>query len=96
MDEYFLSKDEWDTLVELGVGSYKDELVLKKVATATKTSFTKKYVAVIYSLCRQQRSSLPDITRETTRCHSTKARIWARSPRSSSENRPQTLRRHTT
>lgn len=43
MDEYFLSKDEWDTLVELGVGSHKDELVLKKVAPATKTSFTKKY-----------------------------------------------------
>ena len=42
MDEYFLSKDEWDTLVELGVGSHKDEGVLKKISTATKTSFTKR------------------------------------------------------
>lgn len=48
MDEYFLSKDEWDTLVELGVGSHKDEFVLKKVSTATKTSFTKKCVTITY------------------------------------------------
>lgn len=48
MDEYFLSKDEWDTLVELGVGSHKDELILKKVPTATKTSFTKKWAMVTY------------------------------------------------
>jgi replication factor C subunit 1 len=51
MDEYFLSKDEWDTLVELGVGSHKDELVLKKVTTATKTSFTKKCVVITYPVC---------------------------------------------
>lgn len=51
MDEYFLSKDEWDTLVELGVGNHKDELVLKKVSTATKTSFTKKYVAAMFPAC---------------------------------------------
>lgn len=44
MDEYFLSKDEWDTLVELGVGGHKDEGVLKRIPTATKTSFTKKCV----------------------------------------------------
>jgi replication factor C subunit 1 len=52
MDEYFLSKDEWDTLVELGVGSHKDELVLKKVSTATKSSFTRKYVVVVIPVCR--------------------------------------------
>ena len=51
MDEYFLSKDEWDTLVELGVGSHKDELILKKISTGTKTSFTKKYVTVAYLVC---------------------------------------------
>lgn len=53
MDEYFLSKDEWDTLIELGVGSHKDELVLKKVPTATKTSFTKKCVVAAHLVCRQ-------------------------------------------
>lgn len=51
MDEYFLSKDEWDTLVELGVGDHKDEGVLKKISTATKTSFTKKCVVITYSVC---------------------------------------------
>ncbi|KAF9071137.1 replication factor RFC1 C terminal domain-containing protein [Rhodocollybia butyracea] len=43
MDEYFLSKEEWDTIVELGVGDKKDELILKKIPAATKTAFTKKY-----------------------------------------------------
>lgn len=42
MDEYFLSKEDWDTIVELGVGQNKDELVLKKISTAVKTSFTRK------------------------------------------------------
>ncbi|KAL0948869.1 hypothetical protein HGRIS_008988 [Hohenbuehelia grisea] len=45
MDDYYLGKEEWDTIVELGVGDNKDELVLKKIATATKTSFTRKYNA---------------------------------------------------
>lgn len=42
MDEYFLSKDEWDYLVELGVGDRNDEAVLKKIPTAVKTAFTRK------------------------------------------------------
>ena len=42
MDEYYLSKEDWDTIVELGVGDRRDELVLKKIAPATKTAFTKK------------------------------------------------------
>lgn len=44
MDEYFLSKEEWDTIVELGVGDKKDDLILKKIPTATKTAFTKKCI----------------------------------------------------
>lgn len=42
MDEYYLSREDWDTIVELGVDQNKDELVLKKISTSTKTSFTKK------------------------------------------------------
>ncbi|KAJ7584883.1 purine nucleotide binding protein [Mycena floridula] len=45
MDEYYLSKEEWDTIVELGVGDNKDDIVLKRISTAVKTSFTKKYNA---------------------------------------------------
>jgi replication factor C subunit 1 len=42
MDEYLISKDEWDTIVELGVGDNRGDDVLKKISTATKTSFTRK------------------------------------------------------
>jgi len=45
MDEYYLSKDDWDTIVELGVDEHRDDLVLKKLSTATKTAFTRKYNA---------------------------------------------------
>jgi replication factor C subunit 1 len=44
MDEYFLSKEDWDTIVELGVGDYKDDVVMKKIAAATKSSLTRKCV----------------------------------------------------
>ncbi|KAL1723420.1 replication factor RFC1 C terminal domain-containing protein [Schizophyllum commune] len=45
MDEYFLSREDWDTIVELGVGPHKDEDVLKKISTQTKSAFTRKYNA---------------------------------------------------
>ena len=44
MDEYYLSREDWDTIVELGVDQNKDEAVLKKISAATKTAFTKKCV----------------------------------------------------
>ncbi|KZV77014.1 DNA replication factor C, large subunit [Peniophora sp. CONT] len=43
MDEYYLSREDWDTIVELGLGDFRDTVVLKKIPTATKTAFTKKY-----------------------------------------------------
>ncbi|KAJ7499567.1 replication factor RFC1 C terminal domain-containing protein [Mycena latifolia] len=43
MDEYYLTKEDWDTIVELGVDDKKDDAVLKKISTATKTTLTKKY-----------------------------------------------------
>ncbi|KAF9494490.1 DNA replication factor C, large subunit [Pleurotus eryngii] len=46
MDEYYLSKEDWDTVVELGVDQNKDELVLKRIPAATKTAFTRKYNSV--------------------------------------------------
>lgn len=42
MDEYYLSREDWDTVVELGVDQNKDDLILKKISTATKTTLTKK------------------------------------------------------
>ena len=42
MDEYYLGKDDWDALVELGVDDMKDDAILKKIPTAVKTSFTRQ------------------------------------------------------
>ncbi|KAF7775848.1 hypothetical protein Agabi119p4_4241 [Agaricus bisporus var. burnettii] len=39
MDAYYLSKEDWETIVELGVGENKDV----KIAAAAKSSFTRKY-----------------------------------------------------
>lgn len=43
MDTYYLSKEDWEVIVELGVGDRRNEQVLKKISAGTKTSFTKKY-----------------------------------------------------
>ena len=48
MDEYYLSREDWDTIVELGVDEQKDDVVMKKISTATKTALTKKYVWVFW------------------------------------------------
>ncbi|KAI0075412.1 DNA replication factor C, large subunit [Panus rudis PR-1116 ss-1] len=45
MDEYFLNREDWDTVVELGVGDHRDEFVLKKISPATKTALTRRYNA---------------------------------------------------
>ena len=44
MDEYYLSKEDWDTILELGVDDKKDQIVTKDISTATKTALTKKWV----------------------------------------------------
>jgi len=45
MDEYYLTKEDWDAVVELGLDQNKDDIVMKKISTATKTALTKKYNA---------------------------------------------------
>jgi hypothetical protein len=44
MDEYYLSKEDWDTIVELGVGPANSEFIMKKISTATKSGFTRRSV----------------------------------------------------
>lgn len=48
MDEYYLSKEDWDSVIELGLGDNKDDIVLKKISTATKSSLTRKCVVSLY------------------------------------------------
>lgn len=43
MDDYFLTKEEWDGMVELGIGDLAAEPLLKQIETKVKTAFTRKY-----------------------------------------------------
>jgi replication factor C subunit 1 len=43
LDDYYLTKDEWETIAELGVGDNQSEALLKRIPGATKAAFTRKY-----------------------------------------------------
>ncbi|KZV87272.1 DNA replication factor C, large subunit [Exidia glandulosa HHB12029] len=43
MDSYYLNREDWDTIVELGVDDLAEANTIKKLTTATKTAFTKAY-----------------------------------------------------
>lgn len=45
MDSYFLTKEDWDVIMELAVGSNKAEEKAKSLPTAVKSGFTRKYNA---------------------------------------------------
>jgi replication factor C subunit 1 len=42
MDEYFLTREDWEALVELGLDEFQEDIILKKISAATKTALTKK------------------------------------------------------
>jgi len=48
MDEYYVSKDDWDTMVELGVGECSQDGVLKKIRGSTKAAFTKRFITAYF------------------------------------------------
>jgi replication factor C subunit 1 len=50
LDEYYLTKDEWETIAELGIGENDSEALLKKIPGATKSSFTRKYNAMSHPI----------------------------------------------
>lgn len=43
MDYYYLTKEDWESLIDFGVGPAKGELLLKKIPAKVKTTFTRKY-----------------------------------------------------
>jgi hypothetical protein len=104
MDEYFLNREDWDSIVDLGVGEYKADLVTKKIPTATKSAFTRMFVFFAFSF-RSTISKgvltrfLPLVsnaatTRETTPLPSTKAPPCP-SGRRSPPKRPMSKKRST-
>ena len=56
MDSYFLTKDDWDAVLELGVGPMDMEHV--KIETNVKTSFTKTYNQLSHPLPYMKASSI--------------------------------------
>jgi hypothetical protein len=70
MDEYYLGKEDWDAFVELGVDTMKEELILKKIPTATKSAFTRQYVP--FSSFHQHGLTTIGTIRETIQSHSTR------------------------
>lgn len=53
MDEYYLTKEDWETVVELGVGARNGDDVMKKIPSAVKSSFTRKWVFQVLVLVAQ-------------------------------------------
>ncbi|KAL3233640.1 Replication factor C subunit 1 [Nakaseomyces bracarensis] len=43
LDEYYLTKEDWDTIMEFMVGPDVTEALIKKIPTAVKSAFTRKY-----------------------------------------------------
>ena len=56
MDSYFLTKDDWDAILELGVGPLDMEHV--KIDTHVKTTFTKTYNQMSHPLPYMKASSI--------------------------------------
>lgn len=56
MDSYFLTKDDWDAILELGVGPMDMEHI--KIDTHVKTSFTKTYNQLSHPLPYMKASSI--------------------------------------
>lgn len=43
LDHYYLTKEDWDSIVDFGVGPMKGDIILKGIPTKVKTAFTRKY-----------------------------------------------------
>ena len=56
MDSYYLTKDDWDAILELGVGPMEMELI--KIDTNVKTSFTRTYNQMSHPLPYMKASSI--------------------------------------
>ncbi|KAK6204834.1 replication factor RFC1 C terminal domain-containing protein [Scheffersomyces amazonensis] len=50
MDYYYLTKEDWDYIIDFGVGTDKSEIILKKIPTKVKSTFTRKYNAATHPI----------------------------------------------
>lgn len=68
MDSYFLTKDDWDAILELGVGPMDMERV--KVESQTKATFTRSFVTCLFHCCIPNAYIDLATTLRTIRCRS--------------------------
>lgn len=43
MDDYYLTKEDWDVVMDFMIGPDKTDSIIKKIPTAVRSSFTRKY-----------------------------------------------------
>lgn len=65
MDEYYLTKEDWDNMMDMGVGRGRMDAKLKRITTSVKTQFTRRYNAyshptIIYKTGSTTRISKPE------------------------------------
>lgn len=53
MDAYYLSKDEWDSVLELGVDKNNGDEIMKKIPGPVKSAFTRKQVFTFTQVDKQ-------------------------------------------
>lgn len=94
MDEYYLSKEDWDTILELGVDDKRDQIVAKDMSTATKTALTRKWVFFITQKFHLKFMILIDIMHLSILYLSTGPKILVRFRRNLLEDQHPILRKH--
>lgn len=70
MDEYYLTKEDWDAILELGVGDdFDGEKILKMIPPAVKSSFTRASVLLLPAVVmRADAERLAGTTKSIIRC----------------------------
>lgn len=48
MDHYYLSKDDWDSILGFGVGAAEEKALLSKINTKVKSAMTRKYNSTLH------------------------------------------------
>ncbi|KAK6465321.1 DNA replication factor C, large subunit [Scheffersomyces coipomensis] len=50
MDYYYLTREDWDSIIDFGVGQDKGDVILQKIPTKVKSTFTRKYNAATHPI----------------------------------------------
>ncbi|KIY69753.1 DNA replication factor C, large subunit [Cylindrobasidium torrendii FP15055 ss-10] len=64
MDQYYLGREDWDSIVELGVGLHKDDIVLKGIPANVKSAFTRKCNAGDHPIAYHKSESLGKVPKK--------------------------------